>query len=79
MASLKIEKETLFLKEKGRDANEDALIYLRNGVYAGYGFVPKSVSVLTETDLEPFIELRENTFETTILVSAYLQKRSEIL
>ena len=41
LAQIQLKEETLFIKEKGRHIDEDAFLYLKDGIYMGYGFVPK--------------------------------------
>lgn len=75
MASLKKQEDILFIKEKGRNESEDAVICIKNGNYVGYGFVSKRIDISTDSDLESYIKLQENTRDSQLLVDAYLQKR----
>ena len=77
--SLQNHSETQFIKMKGRTPEEDAVLYLKNGLYQGYGFVPKDLEIGSDTDLESFIDFQENTRETQFIVESYLQKRSEFI
>ncbi|WP_210423720.1 exonuclease domain-containing protein [Croceivirga thetidis] len=79
LLALRKKEETLFLKEKGRTPEEDAILYLKDGQYMGYGFVPKTATISTDADLEPFIELQTNTRETQLLVESYLQKSAVVI
>ena len=79
IASLENHSKTIFLKEKGRHTEEDAILYLKNGEYQGFGFVPKDTPIVTNMDLVPFVQLQENTRETQMIVESYLQQKSEFI
>ncbi len=79
VASLENHSETLYIKEKGRNVEEDAILYLKNGEYQGFGFIPKETTITTDADIEPFVQLQENTRETQMIVASYLQKKSAFI
>ncbi|MEJ2163377.1 MAG: exonuclease domain-containing protein, partial [Robiginitalea sp.] len=41
------------IREKGREHGEQALVWIENGVYRGYGFIPGEQEVNNLSDLEP--------------------------
>ncbi|MGI9546570.1 MAG: exonuclease domain-containing protein, partial [Flavobacteriaceae bacterium] len=43
-------KSNYLIKEKGRDATEDAIVLVQDGKYAGYGFISKSAEIKSLND-----------------------------
>lgn len=74
IASLQAGKEDRIIREKGRNPNEEAVIYLQQGSYAGYGFVPRDAHINTTEDLMAYIQPQKNTLETEKLVQGFLLK-----
>lgn len=69
--------EIKIIKEKGRTADENAVILISEGNYRGYGFIDKDTSIGTLDDIEAFITPQKNTVETESILTAYLLKNSE--
>ena len=62
------------IREKGRDAMEDALVIVQDGQYYGYGFVPKETEVRSLEDIMAFVIPQKETLETKRLVASYALK-----
>jgi DNA polymerase-3 subunit epsilon len=43
------------LKEKGRHADEEAFVLVKNGVYLGYGFVARDIQITNPEALEAYL------------------------
>lgn len=56
-------------KLKGRNKNEDAFIYLVNGIYEGYGFIDKEVSISNVNDILAHLIVQPNNYDTSRIVS----------
>ena len=69
------QRANFIIKEKGRDANEEALILVKNNAYAGYGFIDKEMVINSFEDLEAFVELQPNTLETESIIRSYIMKQ----
>lgn len=67
----------LIIKEKGRNANETAIVLVKGGMYSGYGFIDKAQSVPTLQDALAFITPQKNTLETERLLQTYSLKHPE--
>ncbi len=67
----------LIIKEKGRNANETAIVLVKDGMYFGYGFIDKEQAVPTSLDALAFITPQKNTFETERLLQTYSMKHPE--
>jgi DNA polymerase-3 subunit epsilon len=52
---LKNMSQNVILKQKGRDENEEAFIWIENSTYKGYGFIDKYEQVKTTEDLKAFL------------------------
>lgn len=74
ISHMKSRDENFIFTEKGRTSEEQAFIYIENGKYAGYGFIPHENTFMSFTDLEPFLFPKKNTFETQRIVQSYLIK-----
>ncbi len=68
------EKQTYIIKDKGRTIDEDALVIVQEGVYSGYGFVPKSAPVNSIEDILAYITPQKDNLETTRLIQTYRVK-----
>ncbi|WP_274476169.1 exonuclease domain-containing protein [Mangrovimonas aestuarii] len=63
------------IKEIGRTIDEEAYIWIKNGVYQGYGFIDKEEQINTHDDLEPYlVAQKDNTDIQRILRSALLNQ-----
>ena len=68
--------ENFLIRAKGRDRDEEALVWVADGRYRGYGFVPKSQQVGSLRDLEPFLSPQRAYPETDQILQAYLLKQT---
>ncbi|WP_297796236.1 exonuclease domain-containing protein [uncultured Eudoraea sp.] len=68
------EKQTYLIKDKGRTTDEDALVLVQEGVYAGYGFVPRSAPVNSVEDILAYITPQKDNLETTRLIQTHKVK-----
>nr|WP_299070490.1 exonuclease domain-containing protein [uncultured Allomuricauda sp.] len=62
------------IREKGRDANENAVVLISEGIYRGYGFIDQELKVSSIEDIEAFIIPQKNTLETERIVASLLPK-----
>lgn len=75
MASIKSEQsEIRIIRDRGRDANENAVVLIEEGVYRGYGFIDQQLEVSSLEDIEAFIIPQKNTLETQRIVESLLPK-----
>lgn len=66
--------KNVLIREKGRENDEEAFIWISEGVYKGYGFVPKEFEVGSPEDLESFLLLQQAYPETERIIQTYLLK-----
>ena len=71
---MQTKKEHFFIREKGRNIEEEALIVVKDGIYLGYGFIKKESTVNSFNDLEPYIQLQKDTLEAQQIIWSYLNK-----
>lgn len=69
--------QNIVLKEKGRHAEEEAFILIKNGLYLGYGFVEKSEQILNTDDLETFLIPQKETTEIQGILRKILLQASK--
>jgi len=74
LAEVKGEVGTLVILDKGRNREESAMVLMEQGSYAGYGFVPRNISVSHVEDLQPFIQPKKDTKETQRIIRSFLNR-----
>ncbi len=57
-------------KLKGRNSSEDAFVYELNGIYEGYGYIEKSVSISNYNDILGHLIKQSNNYDTTRIISS---------
>lgn len=72
--SLQPSGEHLIIGEKGRNAEEQGIIWIEDGIFRGYGFVDRDRSLDGLPDLEAVIEPQPRYPETDRILEAYLLK-----
>ena len=72
-------EESLFILEKGRNFDENAFVMIKNGIYAGYGFMDKDIQIATTEDLEAFLIPQKSTLESERIVKSYLTRNPQKL
>lgn len=77
LVSLAKNHSDVLIKEKGRTADEDSFVQIKDGIYCGYGFVAKGVEIKSNEDLESFLIPQKNTIETERILRSYLNKNEE--
>ncbi len=77
--SLKERKTDYIIKGKGRNAEEETIVLVRDNLYVGFGFVQKQEQINTYGDLEPHLQLQKNTMETQRIVESYNIKNPETI
>ncbi|WP_027064761.1 exonuclease domain-containing protein [Maribacter sp. Hel_I_7] len=77
LTSLKEVHTDVFIKIKGRTADENAFVFIQENNYSGYGFVPKETPIQQPKDLETFIVRQKNTLETQRIIESYLRKNPD--
>ncbi|MGB5320449.1 exonuclease domain-containing protein [Eudoraea sp.] len=68
------ENVSYLIKEKGRTREEDALVLIKEGIYAGYGFAPKNLELPTIEDVLAYLTPQKDTIETTRLIRIHTLK-----
>ncbi|MBT8284045.1 MAG: GIY-YIG nuclease family protein [Flavobacteriaceae bacterium] len=68
------ERENYIIKEQGRNPEEDALIVVRDGLYCGYGFIPKDQQISSLEDAMAYVTPQTETLEAKRLISSYTFK-----
>ena len=77
LAYIKDKTESLVIQEKGRTSDETAFVLIKNGIYAGYGFVDNDTQVDTYEALEAFITSQKNTLETERIIQSFLTRNPQ--
>lgn len=67
-------QKTYLIKEKGRYTDEDAFVFVEDGVYKGFGFIPKNEQLQHIEDLEPFLNLKKETYHASKILNSYLSR-----
>ena len=77
LLSLKKQKETYLIREKGRALDEDSFVMIQDGMYRGFGYIHQSEQILKIDDFENFLTLQKHTYHTTKIIKSYLRKHGE--
>ncbi len=77
LVSLKKQKETYLIREKGRSIDEHSFVMIQNGIYKGFGYVHQSEQVSHFDDFEAYLTLQKHTYHTTKIIRGYLRKHGE--
>jgi DNA polymerase-3 subunit epsilon len=64
----------VLIREKGRNPDEQALVWIENGTYRGFGFLPAEASLHHPEDLEAAIVPQHASPDTARILQAYLLK-----
>jgi DNA polymerase-3 subunit epsilon len=75
---LEFNAETYIIKEKGRTADEEAIIYIKNGIYQGFSFIDFDMSISTFSDYEKQIILKPDNSETQRILRSYLNSNQNL-
>ncbi len=76
LTHIESQKTSFYLKEKGRNSKEDAVISVIDGVYQGYAFIPKDESINSLEDLGAYLIRQKNTIETESIIAGYLLRHA---
>jgi DNA polymerase-3 subunit epsilon len=77
---ISMERENFIIRERGRNPEEDALVVVQDGLYYGYGFIPKETHLNSIEDVMAFVTPQKETLETKRLVSSYaLQHQDKVI
>jgi DNA polymerase-3 subunit epsilon len=64
--------EDMIIKEKGRHAEEEAFVMIRNSVYAGYGFIDRSEQIISKDDLENYLIPQKDNVDVQKIIRSYM-------
>ena len=67
------------LKEKGRNADEEAFVLVHDGIYKGYGYIDQGENIDSFEDFMAFLLPQKNTKETEGILKSYLLKHPQNL
>ncbi|MEJ1222902.1 exonuclease domain-containing protein [Sediminicola sp. 1XM1-17] len=68
--------DDIIIKEKGRHTDEDAIVLIKNGQYAGYGFIAKERSISSLEDIDAFINPQNDNLDTQRILKSYLSRNT---
>ncbi|MFI0430544.1 exonuclease domain-containing protein [Mariniflexile sp. HMF6888] len=60
------------IKEKGRHAEEEAFVMIKNSVYAGYGFIDRSEQIMSKDDLETYLIPQKDNVDVQKIIRSYM-------
>lgn len=71
MNAIKNDKNDYIIKIKGRNLEEDGFVLVRENLYVGYGFIPKTTTIINPNELDFFLIRQNSTLETERLIASY--------
>ena len=76
VAHIIAKNDDIIIKEKGRNSEEDAFVLLKNGKYAGYGFIEKEKVINSLEDIDAFINPQNDNLDTQRILKSYLSRNT---
>jgi DNA polymerase-3 subunit epsilon len=64
--------QDMVIKEKGRHAEEEAFVMIKNSVYAGYGFIDRSEQIISKDDLENYLIPQKDNVDVQKIIRSYM-------
>ena len=71
---IRAQKEDFVIREKGRNAEEQSFVLVKNSAYVGYGFIDQENTFTADHELETFLVPQNNTLETESIIKSYISK-----
>lgn len=71
---IRAQKEDFVIREKGRNAEEQSFVLVKNSAYVGYGFIDQENTITADHELETFLVPQNNTLETESIIKSYMSK-----
>lgn len=76
--SLTFDQQHFYLVEQGRDKREKSIIWIENGSYRGFGFVPFYLLKNHPKSWSKFVDLRPEDRDARTILRYYLRKNTDI-
>jgi len=64
--------------DKGRDISERSVVLIKNGVFAGYGYINLNYQITNSSVLESVITPMENNRDTQHIIQNYLRRNKNL-
>lgn len=71
-----VKNDDIIIKERGRNIEEDAFVLIRNGQYAGYGFIEKENAINSLADIDAYIHPQNDNLDTQRILKSYLSRNT---
>lgn len=76
MIYVKSQSQNLILKSNGRHEEESGFVWVKDGIYKGYGFIDHMEVISHTNDLEPFLIPQKDNFDVQKIIRQHLAKQS---
>ncbi|WP_340202409.1 exonuclease domain-containing protein [Ascidiimonas sp. W6] len=71
---MKETRDNLLIREKGRTNEETAFVWIKNGIYRGYGFIENNAVIQTSQNLEPWLQPQTDNSDVRRIIAQYVHK-----
>lgn len=78
ISNLTFDDEAFFIIENGREKSEKSVVWIEDGSYKGYGFVPYFMFKKSTEQWKRFIDLRPEDRDARTILRYYLRKHPEL-
>jgi DNA polymerase-3 subunit epsilon len=78
ISNLTFDDEAFFIIENGREKSEKSVVWIENGSYKGYGFIPYFMFKKSTEQWKRFIDLRPEDRDARTILRYYLRKHPEL-
>lgn len=72
---LSFHKESFLLLEPGRHDDENAFVFIDNGIYRGFGYVPNDVSMLHPAELSQYLVCTKENHDVYQIILRYMRQK----
>ena len=71
--------QNFFIKGQGRTADEQSLVLVKDGIYQGYGYVPKNQNFNEKEAIAGYLKVRKDNKDIQRILKGYLKKHPQNL
>ncbi|OIQ28490.1 MAG: DNA polymerase III subunit epsilon [Bacteroidetes bacterium MedPE-SWsnd-G2] len=75
MTYIKSQSQNIILKSSGRYETEEGFVWVKDGVYQGYGFVDKTATIMHTSDLEPYLIPQKDNIDVQKIIRQHMAKQ----
>jgi DNA polymerase III subunit epsilon len=75
---LNFENKSFYIIEKGRSKHEKSIVFIENGVYRGFGFIPVQAMKLPRPEWSEFVTIYNEDRDSRMIIKSYLNRNEDV-